>query len=199
MADQRTKAQLFSAGKELIVKWCQLNSVTPPEVLIDEQVTQFDTCAYYRDSIIHIWVPACAAIGTAGRAWSYPGYIVDRTPYGVLAHELGHHVDDPYTVSQGRFSHDCFMSTREAPVTSYAATNVAEWFAEAFRIYVTNPQLLQALRPKTWAFMVARWPRIAEQRAWEQVLSNSARDHVKAAQNRITKDARKSYAHARLF
>ncbi len=54
------------------------------EVPADEW--RFNVCAYYRANTTTICVKKCAGIGYAGQQWSYPGYTVDRTPYGVNSH-----------------------------------------------------------------------------------------------------------------
>jgi hypothetical protein len=49
----------------------------------------------------------------------------------------------------GDFSVGLRARTREERVSSYCP-NDAEWFAEIFRVFVTNPDLLCRLRPKTY-------------------------------------------------
>ncbi|TWA73960.1 hypothetical protein FBZ83_12627 [Azospirillum brasilense] len=80
-------------------------------------------------------------------------------PYGVLAHELGHHVDvlrsttvDRY---RGNFSADLRRQASEPKLTNYCPDD-GEWFAEMFRLFVTNPDLLRGLRPRTYAALIER-------------------------------------------
>jgi len=145
----------------------------------------FGVCAYYRDNTIFIWPNACALIGVAGRSWSYPGYVVDRTPYGVLAHELGHHTEGAHGTQGGIVAKAWRHETGEAPLTGYCP-NDNEWFAEIFRLFVTNPELLSLLRPKMYVLLNKRWPNHAEHRLWNQVLASAPRQ-IKAAQNKIAK------------
>jgi hypothetical protein len=111
-------------------------------------------------------VEKCANLGLGGRAWSWPGYAIDRTPYGVIQHELGHHVDTVKTGEVTRdnlleklFSKQIWEQSREAPLTGYlgtdklAATFYMEWFAENFRLFVTNPDLSLSLRPRFYDAM----------------------------------------------
>jgi hypothetical protein len=181
MTPMDKKQRLLSRGLQHILRWCGLNAVTAPIVTESDEPTQFGTCAYYRvDTGIVICVAACAsqsptALGFKGRAWSYPGHTVDRTPYGVLCHELGHHVDFAEGNRPGRGG--CWRwqeLTGEKPISGYAE-NPNEWFAEMFRLFVTNPDLLRELRPKTYAQMIARWPKRAEQRLWRDVLAEAPR------------------------
>jgi hypothetical protein len=165
-----TKDALLALGQERVRAWCDLNDVPRPIVIVyPDGRPPFSACAYYRKSRIHIWPRACAHVGVAGRAWSAPGYSVDRTPFGVLAHELAHHVDDAAGARGGTLSHAWRRETAEAPLTSYCPDS-NEWFAEMFRLFVTNPLLLAALRPRTFKLMDARW-RSVERRPWAEVLA----------------------------
>src|SRR6266542_543457 len=99
------RADLFELGRTHIASWRALNEVDVPRINMRTGHPEFGVCAYYRDGEIEIWVQSCAAIGRVGRQWSYPGYVVDRTPYGVLAHALGHHVDRQHGPAGGVRSH----------------------------------------------------------------------------------------------
>ncbi|MBK3799467.1 hypothetical protein GAY33_09545 [Azospirillum brasilense] len=77
----------------------------------------------------------------------------------MLAHELGHHVDvlrsttvDRY---RGNFSADLRRQSGEPKLTNYCPDD-GEWFAEMFRLFVTNPDLLRGLRPRTHAALIER-------------------------------------------
>jgi hypothetical protein len=177
-----TKQHLFEIGLLHIELWCPLNSVEMPIVTQHNGAPDFGTCAYYRDNEIHIWIDSCADYGRAGRQWSWPGYVVDRTPYGVLAHELGHHVDKQHGPRGGFRSH-VWRPLDAAPLTSYCP-NDNEWFAELFRLFVTNPDLFYGLRPKVQDLFFADWPHRAEMRGWQTVLADSDR-HIKAASNKL--------------
>ena len=198
-----TKRLLFERGKAHVASWCALNGVEPPAIVESDDPKTFDTCAYYRDGVVTICVDACAHVGTVGRAWSYPGYVVDRTPYGVLCHELGHHVDEAHGREGGVVSKPSFLALCAGrveavpgfyykaidrlkdlePITGYH-DNVLEWFAEAFRLFVTNPHLLKNLRPALYDAMKDRWTRPAEERTWPEVLANAPRQ-TQAALNKI--------------
>lgn len=144
---------LLESGYELTKKFCLLNNVPVPSLKIyKREEWQFSVCAYYRKSTIHICPGRCATIGTAGRQWSYPGYSVDRTPYGVIQHELGHHIDvirgNHPQAYYSEYSDSVRNRCLEKPITSYCP-NSCEWFAEMFRLFVTNPDLLKCIRPLT--------------------------------------------------
>lgn len=178
------KRGLFDRGGLHIGLWCELNDIKIPTIVESEEPKKYGTCAYYRDGAIYISVGACAAPGRAGRQWSWPGYVVDRTPYGVLAHELGHHVDQQHGPAGGFLSH-VWRPLDADPITSYAP-NDNEWFAELFRVFVTNPHLFRLVRPHIADLFQEQWPARAETRPWQEVLAESPR-HLKAAANKIVK------------
>lgn len=187
----RDRRSLAFDGEVLMRNWCQLNHIEPPEVVLNDGTAgEFGVCAYYRNSVIHLWPEACATMGVAGRAWSWPGYSVDRTPYGVIQHELGHHVDRAHGPRPGILSMVWREETQDLPLTSYCE-NSNEWFAEMFRLFVTNPSLLYQLRPKTYEKLKARFKFNTEWRDWRDVLSGSPR-HIKAAENKIAKASKPS-------
>lgn len=186
----KSKQQLLLEGESHIKRWCGLNKVVSPEIrTYVGSDTDFGTCAYYRDSVIHIWPKACAGISVSGRSWSYPGYCVDRTPYGVLAHELGHHVEQAHGSRGGIVAKTWREETREEPLTTYCP-NDNEWFAEIFRLFITNPDLLRLVRPLTYLKLIERWSILAETRDWESVIPEEI--YIQAAKNRIRKAERVS-------
>lgn len=148
--DKRT---LFDRGRDLLAEFCQANRLVPPPVVESDVPGRLGTCAFYRPNRITITVAKCAAVGSSGMAWSFPGYVIDRTPYGVLQHEQGHAVDylcgsdvGPY------FSVTVRKLAGEERLTNYCP-NDAEWFAEMFRLFVTNSDLLRLVRPRTFALL----------------------------------------------
>lgn len=169
------KYQMFDAGVAHVTRFCERNQIAAPTIEVTKEPTQYGTCAFYRSGVIFIWPDACAFIGTSGRLWSYPGHTVDRTPYGVLAHELGHHVDGAHGSRPSRegYGFRWRTETQEKPLTGYCRDD-NEWFAEIFRLYVTNPDLLRLERPKAYALLRAHWEPV-EDRTWDQVLADAPR------------------------
>lgn len=172
-----TKDEMLEAGRFRMIAFCLTNGISVPVVNVVRKADwRFDACAYYRADVITICVEKCASIGTAGRAWSYPGYHIDRTPYGVLQHELGHHVDRERSAVKGAyggdFSTQLRAASREPKLTGYCP-NDWEWFAEMFRLYVTNPSLLLAMRPATHALIGAAGFQDVEPRSWREVLADA--------------------------
>jgi hypothetical protein len=179
-----TKFKMLEAGKRHVHAWCIANSIVTPRIVEHfDGVCDFGVCAYYRNGVIDVWPGMCATIGTAGRQWSYPGYCVDRTPFGVLAHECGHHVDRQHGAAGGTLSH-LWRPLDPEPLTSYCP-NDNEWFAELFRLFVTNPSLLQAVRPRIFPLFDNSWASV-ETRDWCEVLAQAPRQ-LKAAANRVAR------------
>jgi hypothetical protein len=187
------KATMNEKGLTLIRHFCQLNDLPAPRVTLALDDWAFSACAYYRPTrgiVIHL--PSCAHIGTSGQQWSYPGWAVDRTPYGVLAHELGHHVDWLLGEPKDRGDYWSYLSRKlraalrtTAKLTSYCP-NDAEWFAELFRLYVTNPDLLSKLRPRFHeALSLVLAP--AETRPWDAVLAHAPQRSREQAAARVAK------------
>lgn len=163
---------------------CELNDVEQPTVTsVRKDDWLFgNVCAYYRpkgyaekyrerhhpglgDGIM-ICLPYCARPcgELVSRAWSWPGYKTDRTVFGVIAHELGHHFDFEFSRRQdlmtrsygGELSEILREDVKESPLSGYCP-NDNEWFAEMFRLFVTNPALLSILKPRTFACFSRRW------------------------------------------
>lgn len=160
------KDNLYAAGVVRMMKFCALNHIPCPKVnrlKATDRLYYLATCAYYRAvSGITIMVEKTAMPGMGGRAWSWPGYAVDRTAYGVIQHELGHHVDHHFSINVPLFSKTIWENSKEKPLTGYLGTDdesetwFQEWFAEIFRLYVTNPYLCLILSPRFVKAMVAR-------------------------------------------
>jgi len=175
-------------GLRVIEKFLDGNSLSSPSITHTPwELWHVSACAYYRKDTIKICVNKCAPIGTAGRAWSYPGYVIDRTPYGVLPHEIGHHVDFYKSHRRGKYYGDFSIALRgqtgEPPITTYAP-NDAEWFAEIFRLFITNPDLLRLIRPRTYKELRSQFEPVFSDR-WDERLAGAPERTLKAARNKI--------------
>jgi len=187
--------QLLDQGRKLIDCFARANALPAPMVEL-RTVAQWphSVCAFYRPTFIAICLPKCAPIGLAGRAWSYPGWMVDRTPYGVVAHELGHHADRERGRAEGLpcgeyysdFGKRVHGNAGEAGITSYAdAADYVEWFAECFRLFVTNPGLLQAIRPRTYRELTAAKFQPVLPLDWRALLAEAPERTRKLAERRV--------------
>lgn len=199
------KSELFALGVARATAFCSLNAIPVPAVrTVRKEDWPFAPCAYYRPERpdlkdersatsklgtgIVVCLEKCAVpCGETGRNWSWPGHTVDREPYGVIAHELGHHCDWLAGEAKGRFYSDYSARVREesgeGAVTGYCDGD-HEVFAEWFRLFVTNPVLLKAIRPKTYAILTRRWKPLAGE-CWREVIGN-APARIKALLERKT-------------
>ena len=111
-----------------------------------------------------------------------PGSFEDFTPLGVLCHEVGHHVD--FQLDRRGFSkrNKAFARALEdEPEVSSVEHNVQESFAEAIRLFITNPSLLEAGRPRRWEFLTKTLRlRPIHQSSWRRVLGRCAQ-HVRSS------------------
>ncbi len=181
---KQDKIDMLAEGKDLAARLIATNDMLPVNYRL-ERLAPGIGCGYYdpRGRCIVIDPARCAARGTGGWSWSWPGYKVDRTPFGVVLHELGHHwhltcCEDSLGVVRA-FRAAC---RDEEPVTSYAP-NTGEDIAESFRLFAANPTLLKAIRPLRHAFL-ARLMTPVEDRGWEEILDDSER-HVLAAERQV--------------
>lgn len=157
------------------------------------------TCGVYvpgRRARLCVDAHLCARPGYGGRAWSWPGYVVDRTPYGVHAHELGHHAEvmvrwrallepaHPLANIMGNPARRGRAETQEPALTSYCP-NDHEWWAEMFRLFMTNSDLLRLVRPKTYSLFLRMGLVPFETRPWEEVLADAPECTRAAARGKI--------------
>lgn len=178
-----SQSTLAALGIERVHKFCAANGIDPPLVNLFTEKWAIGACAYYRPSEgINVCLPWCGRpCGHArGRNWTWPGSATDREPYGVIAHELGHHCDYLAGDQKGSYWSDystaVMEESGEAPITSYA-DNPAEWFAEMFRLFVTNHGLLKCLRPATYAIISRRYKPEGTAN-WRHVLGANVPDRI---------------------
>lgn len=190
---RRTKRDWFDLGRARVRRFCEKNNTPLPAIKpITKEEWYVGACAYYRPQTIYICLEECAHPCTEKqtRNWNWPGNTVDREPYGVLCHELGHHCDwltgENKWAYGSEYSQQVMERSGEKKLTNYCP-NPAEWFAEMFRLFVTNAALLEAIRPKTFAILRERWKPVSR-REWVEELSRYERAPVRiwrACQNKI--------------
>jgi hypothetical protein len=171
---------LLELGEARVRAFCLANKLPiPPITPAGKEEWPFDACAYYRPRTgIVICVEHCArpAGEEQSRNWSWPGSKTDRTPYGVVAHELGHHLDWLMGGQKGSYWSDFGAGlrriSREEPISGYCP-NDAEWFAEMARLFITNATLLAALRPLTYAVFLGAGLRPVSPARWREQLGSN--------------------------
>lgn len=176
---------LLRLGEVRIREFCEVNGVPALKVIdVPREEWRVKACAYYRNSTIHICAAKCARIASGERQirnWNWPGSVIDRTPYGVVCHELGHHFDVINSHSPGKymgqFSRLIRMESAEPPLTKYAPDD-GEWFAEMFRLFVTNTDLLRCVRPLTYKSLSFHFWTV-ETRSWLEVLGSACPNRIR--------------------
>lgn len=177
-----------------MVRFCEVNKLPIPKieaVLLDDWLV--GACAYYRKDSIKICLEECAfpCSEAQARNWNWPGSTVDREPYGVLCHELGHHADFHTGVKKWSYGSEYCVAVMEEsgePKLTNYCPNPAEWFAEMFRLFVTNHALLKVVRPVTWSILRRKWTPVSG--------DNWIRELGKGAPKRIIESNKKKASHA---
>jgi hypothetical protein len=124
-----------------------------------------------------------------GFSWSYTGFKADLTAPGILAHETGHHVHfhmDKKHSPREFLEKIKLIAGGETAVSGYEP-NVFEVFAEAMRLFILNPELLKAGRPKRYELITALGLKPLHAAPWQDVLKNAHPKLVKATENWIKK------------
>jgi hypothetical protein len=157
--------KLARVGRDISFAWLTLNHVKLPDRIYFDRVSagdllepdwygaqEIDTSGFSR---IAVAVSECPRGMKAkeGTVIHSPGSFEDYTPLGILCHEIGHYYDQSrnkwdYSVSNGfkRVIGD------EAEISN-SEYNDRESFAEAIRLFITNPNLLEIGRPARWEYL----------------------------------------------
>ena len=203
-----TKLELYKEGVRRAIRFCNRNHLSLPQFWTYDQaisgnhrdakllaklrrvapVVGAQTGLYRPEDggyvFVNVAVTAWPAIQPGMRRWRWPGYKVDRTAMGVVAHELGHHVEE--LLRQDKLPH-CHMNNLSAGaewrrliseegkkrVTSYEPVP-SEAFAETMRLFILNPRLLMFGVPARYEFIVqVLGLKPSEKREWTAVLNNA--------------------------
>ncbi len=187
------RTSLAADGRERVKLFCTRNKLTQPALVeptpnhVDRMMARYyhlNSCGFYRRQTIHVMVDKCAHPGRSGMSWSWPGYVIDRTPFGVYAHELGHYVDEVYSKPGASVSGQMRERTKEPAITGYCP-NDSEWFAEIFRLFVTNPDYLSLFRPRTYHAVLGLGLIPVETRNWRAVLAEAPARTVAMADKKL--------------
>lgn len=112
-----------------------------------------------------------------GFSWSFPGWKADLTPIGVVTHEAGHHVYD--TIGRPTLT----GWSKEPRVSTYEP-NSNERFAEAVKLFMTNPDLLRVGRPTRYEFLSRYLTPVVEGGWWDILRTRGAHDKYEHAARR---------------
>jgi hypothetical protein len=84
----------------------------------------------------------------------------------------------------GDYSKKLHEKTKEKSITSYDP-NVAEWFAEICRLYITNHALLALIRPRTWAALHKQFKPVSDEDWVKELGPNVPARVIKALENKM--------------
>lgn len=79
-------------------------------------------------------------------------YVNDEWPNAIL-HEMGHFINDYLQMYSARPKAMELWRTESGKISYYAQSNDREFFAEAFRLYIAEPQLLILMSPDVYAMV----------------------------------------------
>ena len=176
------KSELTQLGISYCKKFCKLNNIPEPKFIINSNRYNYN-CGTYIQNKIYINESKCAnETKTPGFSWSHRHYFVDREPCGVVCHEFGHYIHDFLTKFKLQFP-------KENPISGYEP-NHKERFAEAFKVFILNPDLLKNYAPKKYEIFTKTLkliPIFSE--SWKEVLEKSGAHEkfIKSAENKIKK------------
>lgn len=165
---KETKEELLYKGLELMELFCERNGIKTPHVFINSGLNFSYYGAFYYKNIIHINMKSCRPpVKIPGYDWTFPGYVQDLTPYGILAHELGHYISDML----GKKFRKNFVNIKrlENNVTSSDERGLDEKMAEAARLFITNPDLLKRGRPIRYEIFRNHYEPVINSR-WKTIL-----------------------------
>lgn len=138
----------------------------------------------YKDGHIFVNLPVTAApVQVPGnRRYSWPGYKVDRTAAGVVAHECGHHVWARLYTSLKQIKFGVVINqwvqliqhSGKKKVSGYEPTP-PEAFAETMRLFILNPDLLHRAIPARYYWLIEELNLApVEKRHYTAVMDNPA-------------------------
>ena len=79
-------------------------------------------------------------------------YVNDEWPNAII-HEMGHFLNDFLGMYSSRPGKQGDFPAEAGKISLYAASSDREYFAEAFRLYVTEPVLLGLISPESFAMV----------------------------------------------
>lgn len=165
-----TKDELAEKSVKHIQDFLKKNGLPVPEFVMHEYPdakNKFQKTGHYSRKEGKVYLNAAntrnPVMKPGGMQWSYPGYKVDKTPLGVLAHEIGHHIDHTK-----QFDTDSFPYKGEK-VTGYEPT-VHEAIAESLRLFMLNPDLLRTIAPKRYQYFIDNGLKPTVRGSWKDVL-----------------------------
>lgn len=188
------RAQLYEVGVNLARKFLDVNRLPHPEFYTYDEVSKLmggtrvgklverfrnmpligGMTGYYHQGMVLVNVPVtCLPVDRpAYRSWSYPCWKTDRTAVGVVAHEVGHHIErvlqQSGVLTPETHGPEWRRVMKGKRVSGYEPVPSEAW-AETLRLFILNPYLLKFAIPRRYKF-VRQFLKPSEQRTWRAVL-----------------------------
>lgn len=153
-----TKRELFLLGVEASKRFLDYNNLSPCKYHIvdwgDGPMADTGLYTWPGKIEVNLDVTALPRNKPVCSMRSFPGSKIDRTAFGVVAHETGHHVE--FSLAKRRFFSmvgwkNAIIQGRKK-VSGYEP-NFHEAFAETMRVFILNPSLLQDAIPARYDYI----------------------------------------------
>lgn len=152
---------LYELGVELIQNFANVNNL--PDCYIgaahgDCRIKSACGIYEYKDKTIMIYLDHASypCMQNQARRWAYPSYKVDRTSFGIVAHEYGHFISDTL-LHKNKHSKAVWKAlytlTKESERVTGYSPNMEEGFAETCKLFITNSDLLRLACPSRYRFL----------------------------------------------
>lgn len=164
------KLSLFGLGASLSESFCRNNNIPVPEY----RLQRLDSTGLYLPQtrtrkaqvLVDLEKTANPVENPGHMRWSHPGWKTDRTAFGVVLHETGHHVDRVImehvtkTKPIRQDVHGAYASDRDEWFEAHSGKrvsgyepNASEAFAETMRLFIGNPDLLRRAIPSRYNYL----------------------------------------------
>ena len=173
------KQACIDMAEKVLNSFIKKNKMKAPKLIISGKDTKYS--GEYYNKTLYVYHKNCRSPVKVPNnwGWSYPGYKADRTPYGVIMHEMGHYIWENY------FHPNLRKLPAKEKVSSYEP-NLEERAAETFKLFIGNPDLLKVLCPNRYKLIVKAGfnPIIFDD--WKTVLKDAHVKFIQAIENKIS-------------
>ena len=174
------KGVAWKQAQNLVKEFCEVNQITEP---ITHDSLRPNNFGFYAAGHIYVNVAKTPLpVKIPVRRWSFTGYKADRTAPGVLAHEFGHHISSFKALRRDAWQAVLLQERRK--ISGYAP-NGEEEFAEAFRLFILNPDLLLKAWPVRYKFIISLEVKPVVLLDWREVLRYAHPKIITAVENLI--------------
>lgn len=123
----------------------------------DESVPASIYGLYYPDDeVVYAFTSTTKVpVKTPGWSWSFPCSKSDLTVIGIVAHEVGHHIENVRITKPKDIWRMKSVMENSTGISGYdcSGKDPYEAIAESLRLFILNPHLLRVGRPKRWDYI----------------------------------------------